>query len=492
MKPKYKFLLVPLICFFFLCSGCKSIEFNVEDTIKPPVNVNATIQGTWKIEKFTPIVNEHKDIQKLEETKRILYVGKEAIFDNEIAAVGREVCINPKYKIIRTPADTFVHNKYRINKESLGLKNDKVNVFTITSNNQFFYEIIVTDKMIGYIYFEDGFLVLNKISDVVDEKLKESSFGNVGMNVEDKLEEDPLLRSGVLIGIRSYNNKYRTLWIYSKNREIKAVSYREQLMVPRAKGFWEIGTITNKDGNESIYAEPFGDATLYETSQNGKKNNSLTEMPGTKMLFIGNDYIGIEHNLKLSVLATDNLSVGKGVAFSDIVNENSYNAFEQSSDAFVSTLDSDESKKIIRVPNEENFTLKRRNGHWIIKSRLYYKEPFKGQKYEDFDLNLMVPSELIHYDEMNIPWNSIKSKLPWITDAYMSPNKDIALLVSNDSLHIYPVQNKSIVNRQIENIPLSKGDSIIMTEWAIGKYADIWSNFTEKSFAGNQESWVNY
>lgn len=490
MKQKYKFLLVPLICFFFLLSGCKSIEFNVEETIKPPVNTNVTIQGTWKIEKF--ISKKKHDSQKPEESKQKTYVDKEVIFDNEIAAVGREVCINPKYKIIRTSADTFVHNKYRINLESLGLKNEKVNVFTITSNNQFFYDIIVTDKMTGYIYFEDGFFVLNKISDVVDEKIKESSFGNVGMNIEDKLEEDPLLRSGVLIGIRSYNNTYRTLWIYSKNREIKTVSSRNQLLVPRAKGFWEIGTITNKDGNESIYAEPFDDAILHETLPDGKKNNALTEKPGAKMLFIGNDYIGIEHNLKLSVLATDNLSEGKGVAFSDIVNENSYNAFQQSSDALVSTLDSDELKKIIKEPNEENFTLKRRNGHWIIKSRLYYKEPFKGQRYEDFDLNLMVPSKLIYYDEMSIPWNSIKSKLPWITDAYMSPNKDIALLVSSDSLHIYPIQNKSIINNQIVNIPLSKGDSIIMTEWAIGKYADIWSNFVEKLFTGNQESWVNY
>jgi len=495
MKQNCRLLLMILICLFFSCffTGCGRLEFNIEATIKPPMDEKVTILGTWKIGKFTSIVKEQNNLQKTDKSIQEKYVGKEAIFDNEIGAIGIDVCINPEYKIIRTSADTFLHNKYRINEGSLGLQKEKVNVVTITSENQLFYQLIITDEMTAYVYLEDGFLVLNKISDIVDEKIKESSYRNVGISMDyGEFKEDPLLRSGVLLGVRSADNTYHTLWIYSKNRKIKTVSYRKQLMVPRAKGFWEIGTIRNKNDNESIYAKPFGDAALQQASPISSKINLLTEKLGTKIQFVGNDYIGIEHDLKYNVLSIDNISEGKGIAFSSIINENSYNAFKKSSEAFVSTLDSAKAKNIISEPNEENFMLKRRNGHWIIKSRLYYKDPVENKKFEDFDLNLIVPSKLILYDKMNIPWNNIKSKLPWITDAYMSPNKDIAILVSADSLNIYPIQNNSIINKQLIKIPLSKADSIIMTEWAIGKYADIWSNFVDEIFTEDQASKMNY
>jgi hypothetical protein len=191
-------------------------------------------------------------------------------------------------------------------------------------------------------------------------------------------------------------------------------------------------------------------------------------------------------------MAIDKISEAMGIALSAITNESSSNAFVQASEAFIASLGSNKAKNIIREPNEDNFTLKRRNGHWIMKSRLYYKEPVEEKNYEDFVLNIKVPSELIRYDEMNIPWYVIKSKIPWITDAYMSPNKDIAILVSCESLNIYPVQNKSIINKQLMKIPLSKADSIIMTEWSIGKYADIWSNFVDKIFTDSHDSKMNY
>jgi len=60
-----------------------------------------------------------------------------------------------------------------------------------------------------YGQLENGFLVLNRISDIVDERVKEISFSNVGMNMDNgQFTEDPLLRSGVLIGIRAADNTY--------------------------------------------------------------------------------------------------------------------------------------------------------------------------------------------------------------------------------------------------------------------------------------------
>lgn len=490
LRQNSRLRLILLLSIFLISnflSGCTSLKFNIDETIKPPKSDSVAFQGTWKIDKYISILKEQNNINEADESQK-KYIGKEAIFDNEICAIGMDVCTEPDYKIIRTSADIFLKNIYHISNESLGIPRDKIYVVTISTANKFFNQLIITDDMTAYVYLENGFLVLKKLSDSVDSKVKQSSIGKVEDNKSsEEYEEDPLFRSGVLMGVRSSDNTYYTIWIYSKNREIKAVSYREQLLVPRAYGFWEAGAIHNM--NQCIYAKPFVNSKLQQIPQDGYRSNILEDRLDAKILFVGNDYIGIEHELNFSVFHIEDLETGKEVKISDVMADSSFNVsneFKQSRQDYISTLDSDKLKNIIGESKEENFTLKRRNGHWVMKSRLFFKEDYNSQKYEDFDLNFVVPTTLIHYDEMNIPWNNIKSKLPWITDAYMSPNKDIAILVSRNSLYIYPVQKRSIVNKQLMKIPLSEGDSIVMAEWAIGKYADVWANFANKIFTDIQ------
>lgn len=498
MKINYRLLILSLfILFTWFSTGCGSIEFDMENTIKPPVYKNLAIEGTWKIEKYISIKKGTKDAAGENEIYQKKYIGKSAIFDNEIGAVGSDVCIAPKYRIIKTSSDTFMQNKYRINESSLGLREEDVNVVTITTDSHPFYEIIITGSMTAYVYLDNGFLVMSKESDKVDEQLKEHSFNNVGMSINNgEYKEDPLLRSGVLIGIRSADNSYHTLWVYSKNREIQSAKKRMQLLVPRARGFCEVGVEKNvEDQDINIYSTPFIDGVLQESAASGLgyKSNYIGAPSGTKIMFVGNDYIGTESSQKFKVLPIDNLGTGAGVPFSDVLDQNSENVYRDSRDSFISTLKGARAQNVVKQSDEQNFTLMRRNGHWIFRSRIYFKEPVDNVKYQDFDLKLMVPSKLIQYDEMDIPWNEIKSKLPWTTDAYLSPNKDIAILVSEDGLSIYPVQNKTIVNNGLlAKIPLAKGDSIVMTEWAIGRYAEIWSKFADQVFSEEQLNYMNY
>lgn len=486
MKHKVNPIILIAVIFSAILAGCGNLEFNIEDNIKPPEEQVISVQGTWNIEAYIPIPSEKKGSGQDESIQK-MYQGKNAIFDGEIGAIGNDVCTNPQYKTTRTDSDDFIRSRYRTSDELLGLHGQKVDVITMTADNQVFNQLILTDDETAYVYIQNGFLMLKKISGSVDLSIKRQSMGYAGMNMDEgKFKEDPLLRSGVLIGIRSEDNTYKTLWIYSKNREIMAASSRKQLMVPRKTGFWEIGAYRDMNSDESIYVKPFIDV---DSQQNPSISNSidlLHQSASAGILFVGNDYFGIESGSKFSVIPIDNIRAGKNVTLSDIADQNSLKLFKQSGEAFIASLDKEKAGSIIADFNEENFTLKRRNGHWVMRSRIYYKEPVKGRKYEDFDLSLMVPSNLIHYDEMSIPWNDIKSSLPWTTDAYMSPNKDIAILVSGDSINIYPIQNMNIINKQLMKIPLADGDSIVMTEWAIGKYADIWSNFVTPIFTDIQ------
>lgn len=478
MRLNYRRLLAiisAVLCFSM--AGCASIEFDIEETINPPQYNSMAVQGTWKIDDFISALPENKNAEINIENIKNKYLGQWAVFDSELGAVGPDTCVNPRYRIIKTAADSFIQSKYRLNENNLGLGKQDISVITVSSDNQLFYELILSSDKKAYIYIDNGFLVLDKNSDKVDEKLKEKSLGNVGLNVNNgNYEEDPLLRSGVLLGIRSADNTYRTLWIYSKNREIKTISSRKQLLVPRAKGFWQVGTISENNIN-AIYAEPLIDGVmLKENFLDQIRGNILKVAPDTKIHFIGNDYIGTEAGQKLSVYPIETLRNGKAISFTQVNSENTGNIFEQSTKDFINTVKGDDSKNIINEIDQQNFMLMRRNGHWILRSRLYFKLPSK-KKYQDFDLKLMVPSSLIHFDEMDIPWNEIKSKQPWTTDAFMSPNKDIIVLVSENSLSINPIQKNSIVNKQLQKIPLAKGDSVVMAEWGIGRYADLWDKF---------------
>ncbi|WP_024833582.1 hypothetical protein [Ruminiclostridium josui] len=488
MERKIRILLTTLLLISAsLFSGCSTVNFSIEDTIKPPEGKNIAVKGTWKIQNYILTDNSSQVPEKQEKYEQ--FIGKEAVFDNEVSAIYKDVCINPQYKSIRTSVGTFIQNKYRISEDILGITTENVNVVTITTDNQLFHELIVTDANTAYVYMEGGFLALKRISVDIDEKIRAESLGSVGLDIDSggDYKEDPLLRSGVLMGIRSPDNTYHTLWLYFKNREIKAKLYTSQLVVPRAKGFWEIGSIYTDD-SVSIYAEPFADLSQKQKSKTMSKINTINIKSDSKVLFVGNDYIGIESDMRLGVLPIDNLGTKKPVLLSDIIEGDSANILKQSAEAFISSLDREKVSKLNHQPQESNFTLQRRNGHWIMKSRLYYKDTSSNKKYEDFDVKQMVPSKLIHYDEMNIPWNEIKFRAPWTRDAYMSPNKDILILVSEDNIIVYTVQNKNTINKQLLKIPLKNGESIIMTEWSTGKYADMWGEFADTAFDNSYDN----
>jgi len=481
MKRNYRFWIITFAAVFcFIFTGCSSIGFDIESTINPPEYDTLAVQGTWRIDGFISALPQGKNAGENQELVTNKYLEQWAVFDNELGAVGPETCVNPKYRIIKTTADSFIQGKYRVDETALGLGKQEVYVVSISNGSQLFYELIITDSNTAYVYMDNGFLVLKKTSDEVDAKLKEKSLSHVGQNVNSgRYEEDPLLRSGILLGIRAADNSYRTLWIYSKNREIETTGWTRQLLVPRAKGFWQVGTI-NESNIHAIYALAFNENYLPPKNLADVRSGNILKIDqGTKLNFAGNDYIGIEDSDMLRVYPVENLKDGLAVSLKDIAQGDADNIFEQSAKDFAASVKGEAYDKLIRKTDTRNFTLMRRNGHWILKSRLYFLQPYE-KDFMDFDLRLMVPDRLIQYDEMNIPWNDIKAKLPWTSDAFMSPNKDIAVLADSKSLCVYSIKNSSVINRQLLKLELAKGDTIVMAEWSIGRYADLWDNFVDK------------
>lgn len=453
--------------------GCNKIEFSIDGKVSPPNHKTNALNGTWKVEKYVLKENKSTDTKK--------YIGKIATFDQSISIFGDERCVDPAYKIIHVKTNDFLQKKYKIHASDLGITTEEIDVITVTSNHQIFYDFIKKDDhtLIGYV--DGGFAYLHKISDKVEREdtnetiLKDYS----GKRLDHEKMDDPLLRSGVLLGIRSADNSYHTLWIQSQNKQIKSVLYREQLLVPRIKGFWEVGV--NKLGNESsLYATPLTENMKPVESLKDRK--ILNENGERKILFIGNDYVGTEYNGSLQVLPIDQVGSAKGIKLRDITNDHADQTLLRSSEAFISSLERKKSQRIKHNPTEDEFTLERRNGHWMLKGRLHYEDAPTGKGYEDFDVSIIVPSKLINYDEMPISWGEIKATLPWVTDAFVSPSNDLGILVASNDLYIYSLKAGNIYKKPLQKIALKDGDSVVMAEWAVGEFVDKWAKFVGLGF----------
>ncbi len=55
----------------------------------------------------------------------------------------------------------------------------------------------------------------------------------------------------------------------------------------------------------------------------------------------------------------------------------------------------------------------------------------------------------MNYDDLQLSWNSVKSKIPNALDAYTSPNKDIAIITTEKELYVYTIDNGKLSNKAI-------------------------------------------
>ena len=478
MKSKNSIFIFFIVLLIILQTGCGNVQLDIEKTLTPPQDTNIAVMGTWKIEGYMSKFPDSTVIPANIES----FIGMSAIFDRDIAAVANDISINPSYKLIRTSANTYVHSKFRIGADSIGISEDDINVVYVTSENQIFYELLLIDDSTIYACVDKGFLQLKKVDSNIDEQLKRDSLQKGTIKTDStQYTEDPLLRTSIMLGIRSADNTYRTILMHSKNREVKYLEYTNQIIVPRLNGFWEIGMLKFNNNEYKMYAKQYSDENYNAVITNS--NNYIIESRPRKILYASSDYVSTEIDSELKVLHIDNLVSTKGADISEFIIANPVNVLKRSSQALISSLNREQAKLIDSNAQSDAFKLERRNGHWLIRGRLYYTEKYKEKEYEDYDINVMVPKKLLSYDEMSVPWSEIKGNMPWVTDAFCSPNNDISLLVTQDNIRVYPIKNGKVVNSKLLDIPLNKGDTIVMAEWAIGKYADIWAEFAKSNFA---------
>ena len=478
---------------FFLFQKYVPYNMEVRDKIMPPENTNISIEGIWEIKKFS-IFNTSSNKETMSNFEASKMIGKKAAFSSKYGFFIDEISLSPKYKTKNVNTKDYFSYIYKLNIDNIGIKNKKAEVISVISDGKLFYEFIKIDDNNMILQRQGIFFYLEKIGEDTEKFFKENNLKERKTKGDiEKLKEDKLLRSGVLIGLRdddpnnsnSIENKlssYRTIWIPSKNRKLLDILQVESLFLPRMDGFWRIGvnryTLKGKDFKDEILAYNKHEEENKKSFIDDKNEINIYK----KIVFAGNDYLCMEYkkiqdeNSKdfyrvLPIHATKNR---RGIKISDIFGEEGKKAIKNSAEAFLASQDQSSMKDIEREPNEENFSLARSNGYWIVKGRLNDKNII-GHEYKDYNININPSNKMISFNTFSISWNEVKSRIPDAVDAYTSPNKDIALIISNDNIKVYEMNGNELSSKALYKIPIKKSESIIMAEWATGDYLEKWT-----------------
>lgn len=240
-----------------MLTSCSNGKLQIKDSIIAPENQLPPISGKWTIEESI----DSPYIKGVTDTKESL-IGREVLFHNSGVVVDRDFVLEPTFKYKNVNLTDYLLYKYKVNPDYLNLSEKEVEVIAVSSNNQFFYEFIKYSEDEMFFFDEDKFYFLRK---TVDEISKEEieRYISVEQNLMriSNIEEVDTLRSGILLGIKSYdydeinqedNWIYKTIWIRTNNRNLSSIYELDNLLVPRKRGFWMINVDRNTNNNSII------------------------------------------------------------------------------------------------------------------------------------------------------------------------------------------------------------------------------------------------
>lgn len=483
-----KTILIMFIISILLLTAC-DMQVGITDNITAPDNNRLPLSGQW-------VISDYKmgTVSMLDEEGTKAYLGTEVLFHKDLVAVGEVYTLDPSYRIKYVNMEDYLIYQYKVNPEFLDLVNEEIQVISIVGKEQFFYEFMKISEDIVIVNIDGVFFYLSKVSDNIEEERVASYYFEEGAisKAVDMADED-ILRTGILLGLKSLDleNKddlekwsYRTIFIRSHNGHIVSIQQMENILLPRRTGFWKIEVVREETGgkiNDKIMAYPVSKTIDVSNIEMVRMDKVKEESSIKNILYVGNDYISIE-NIQyrsrgerfLEFYPIESIDKGIPMKISDIAGQIGKEAFEEGFNKEILLQNEEYKKSLIDLrPNEESFGLYRRNGHWVFEGRIHSIE--NGvYEYKNFNIKAIPPKEIVQYDEMPIPWNVIKTKVPDALDAFISPNEDIVIVVTHNSLLIYLIYNGQMGDIPVERIELKTGEKVIMAEWTVGRYPQIW------------------
>lgn len=514
--------MIPVIA--FLAAGCSGSVTEGGTRILPPQTREAPLQGTWRIEACYAS-NVPGNANGSDGENR--WVGKMAGFIEDTIVLGEYSWTGVNYKVKRVNTEEYFLHKNRDLIEHLGIEKKELYVITASSQGRFLYEFARIDEERVVVSIEDEFYCLKRVSDRFNPMLKDMAREKWTDSGEEYVSRRETQYSGILLGIRipvrsdrdsegnvlssNTNNsisnaagsktgyeeyRYMTYWISCRNGEVQPVLTTSDLFLPRKDGFWkvEVRRRAGEEGAQDVILASRIAGSTYKKQWPANQNSDAAGNGERKsaILYVGNDYLCVENTeydsqtsgdavrKVLRTLPVDNLENTSGVKISDIAGENGSIAMDNAFSEIVNTSKNTGNDRMYEEQHEENFALFRKTGHWFFKGRINFQQ--NGQvPFVDFNLNLIPPPDMVAYDMLHVPWTFIKDKVPQAVDAYTSPGRDMAVVITRTGMLIYALNRDALADVPLKKLKLPEGSSVVMAEWATGNYVRSW----EKAFVKN-------
>lgn len=418
---------------------------------------NPDLYGVWQVKEVKDVEENQKEVESALRVDDYIYIS-----ENDYI-IGNDVIRDAETKYRKVLFKDYLFINHKIELKDVGEEN--ADVYSVYENGSFAYDLILhEDKMLiklgKYLY------TLEK----TDKKLDEEHFNELVSLVgsAESTEAETIDENiGLLLGLREEDEgkyKYKTIYLQPYKGEAYELDY---LLVPRRDGFARIETVKiQKDGvyqddfliiNDHVNS--FESLQLYDTASEQKTDRTR------KILYVGNDYFSYEIESRLK----DNGDIG--IYFLDNYKQNNKASLrelvEEEETDNIKTYSMDEFKNASN--DENNLTLVRNNGYWMIKKRdidLNYHGLFR-----DSFVMKKPNKNLVRFDELYFKFETLRERFPNLKDAISSPNKSLVMIIKDKAISAYSVFNDKIYD---EIFTLDMNSDMIMNEWALGQYGNMW------------------
>jgi len=479
-------LLLSLL-FMLMMTGCTFGMDDVKASVMKPYPAGISIDGQYVYEE---VINLEEG-KFVDETN---FRDFTAEFSMDGARVGLERVEVPRYisKLVNT-FDYFLE-KYRVNPSRLRLSTESMEVISISATDRSFYEVFKLDEDHIAVVKGNNFIKLSKVDDeeVTLEAVMEDESTKFGAEPEAAVMVDNLFepRAGVLIGLRGERDEeteeqsYRTLWI-TNDGEVQEVYEVDDILFPR-KEFWKLEVM--RDEVDDAERERLNIYAITGTPSNIKEKMDYN-YPSTYMEveFVGNNYLSIvstetddPSNKNMPVAMTipvDNFNNYRAVNINELDPKEGVTAFINSADRVIEREEELKNQLVSKENIFTSFILRRHHGYWMLESRLLATNDENETQIYKVPVALKPTQSIVTYDDLTVPWVSVKERVPQAIDAFNAPGNSFLLVRTPKYLMMYNIIGVDGIGEEpLQLIEIKEEEDIIMAEWARGEFVKRWTD----------------
>ena len=446
-------------------------------------------KGTWRVENYYSI---SEDIYSYTED----LVGKEVQIEKDSINIFNSIVANVRYKLKVVDKNYVISYEDNITAENFMGTKEKLDIISAIDNNMTLCEFVILDDNNIVMIYRSKIIYLKKISNDT----------NFNINNGNIVSDSPMNENnndssvGVMIGIKKprtldengkyTEDEYRTIWISYKDDDINAVYEKENIIFPRMNGIWSINAKYSEENNKHF--DYFEVTTLEgKVASNSEYNKERSIYKSIN--FIGNDYIALEsysgesfineyHDYK--IVPVDNINSNEGLSIEQIFNKEIKELVNKDFKSAYENITDEDKNNYKNIVDYTNITMTRNDGKWILKGKISsIKENEEGK---DFNISIEPNKKLINFNALLIPWKILKGEVPFLLDAYTSPNGEIAIVRYKNYLTVYRIEDGHLQGSPLISIPLQINEEIIMSEWCTSGYVDEW----QKAFNDGKKIYI--